>query len=228
MKITNFLATAFVFVLLLGALWLWFMPTSLNKAPEISLPIIDGRKIDLQELQGQPVLVTFWSTTCSGCLKEMPHLVELYEEFAPQGLEIIGIAMYYDPPNQVLNMSKHRNIPYPIALDIKGQAAQAFGNVTQFASENLSCLFSCPQLSFVYGATEFVCLPKFLVTFSNESVISCFPWMCLDLTFNAEAPTSFLSRHQVFSAKRLKSFGNFCMNRGSMQGWIVPLQNRSG
>ena len=37
--------------------------------------------------------------------------------------------MSYDKPSHVLSMRKARNIPYPVALDIHGAAAQAFGNV---------------------------------------------------------------------------------------------------
>jgi peroxiredoxin len=59
----------------------------------------------------------------------MPQLIELYDELAPQGLEIIAIAMNYDPPNRVLAMSKARNIPYPIALDLHAAAAAAFGKI---------------------------------------------------------------------------------------------------
>jgi len=110
--------------------WVWLTPGTPSTAPDVALKIIDGRKIELKKLKGQPVLVTFWATTCAGCAKEMPHLVTLYEEFAPQGLEIIGIAMSYDPPNQVLEMTKRKQIPYPIALDIDGSVANAFGNVT--------------------------------------------------------------------------------------------------
>ena len=117
-------------VTLLGALaWLWFAPASLKTSPDISLMTIKGEEIQLASLRGKPLLVTFWATTCPGCIKEMPHLIELYDELAPQGLEIIGIAMDYDPPNRVLAMSKARNIPYPIALDIHADAARAFGNV---------------------------------------------------------------------------------------------------
>jgi len=117
-------------VTLLGALaWLWFAPASLKTSPDISLLTIKGEEIQLAGLQGKPVLVTFWATTCPGCIKEIPHLIELYDELAPQGLEIIGITMDYDPPNRVLAMSKARNIPYPIALDIHADAARAFGNV---------------------------------------------------------------------------------------------------
>ena len=82
-----------------------------------------------KELRGKPVLVNFWATTCPGCIKEMPHLVKLYNELSPSGLEVIGIAMSYDPPNQVIALADRRKIPYPIALDIKGEAAQAFGDV---------------------------------------------------------------------------------------------------
>ena len=129
MKTREALITLFA-VTLLGALaWLWFAPASLKTSPDISLLTIKGEEIQLAGLQGKPVLVTFWATTCPGCIKEIPHLIELYDELAPQGLEIIGITMDYDPPNRVLAMSKARNIPYPIALDIHADAARAFGNV---------------------------------------------------------------------------------------------------
>ena len=129
MKTREALLTLFA-VTLLGALaWLWFAPASLKTSPDISLMTIKGEEIQLASLRGKPLLVTFWATTCPGCIKEMPHLIELYDELAPQGLEIIGIAMDYDPPNRVLAMSKARNIPYPIALDIHADAARAFGNV---------------------------------------------------------------------------------------------------
>lgn len=115
------------FALALGALWL--APAGIKQAPALELSIIDGRTLRLAELRGRPVLVTFWATTCAGCIREIPHLVNLYEELGPQGLEIIGIAMYYDPPNQVVEMTRRREIPYPVALDVQAEAARAFGNV---------------------------------------------------------------------------------------------------
>ena len=129
MKTWKALITLFTVVLLGTLTWLWFAPTGLKTSPDISLMTIKGEEIHLASLQGKPLLVTFWATTCPGCIKEIPHLIELYDELAPQGLEIIGIAMDYDPPNRVLAMSKTRNIPYPIALDIHADAARAFGNV---------------------------------------------------------------------------------------------------
>ena len=117
-------------VTLLGVLaYSWLAPAGLTTRPDIGLMIIDGEELQLASLQGRPVLVTFWATTCRSCVSEMPHLIELYNELAPRGLEIIAIAMDYDPPNRVLAMREARNIPYPIALDIHAEAARAFGNI---------------------------------------------------------------------------------------------------
>jgi peroxiredoxin len=122
------LVTAVILAAAAG-LGLLLIPDDLDKAPDISLNFIDGRSIEFNSLQGKPLLVTFWSTTCSKCIQEMPHLIELYEELNKNGFEIIGIAMSYDPPNRVVELSERKNIPYPIALDIDGSASKAFGNI---------------------------------------------------------------------------------------------------
>lgn len=120
-----------VLVLLLAAGYYWLNPARLQAAPSVDFKIVDGRTLNLSQLQGQPVLVVFWATTCPGCIEEMPHLIELYQELAPQGLEIIAVAMAYDPPNQVLEMRQRKQIPYPIALDVQGKLAIAFGDIQQ-------------------------------------------------------------------------------------------------
>ncbi len=124
------LITALTLLTIIGLSSILLLPDGLTRAPDVALRIIDGRQIDLKTLHGQPVLVTFWATTCIVCAREIPHLKAIYEEFSPKGLEIFGVAMAYDPPNQVLEMTKQKNIPYPIALDIDGNVAIAFGNVS--------------------------------------------------------------------------------------------------
>ncbi len=129
MRKQEFIIATFVVVLFSTIAFLWFGPSGIQQAPDIELTTIDGNKIDLKTLKGKPVLVTFWATSCPGCIKEMPHLIELYQELHNKGLEIIGIAMPYDRPDHVLEMRKRKNIPYPIVLDIKGEAVNAFGHV---------------------------------------------------------------------------------------------------
>lgn len=123
------LTGSFISLLVLLTAWLWISPTGITFAPEIAFKTIDGRQINLRELRGHPVIVTFWATTCPGCMKEIPHLVSLYNELSGDGLEIIGVAMSYDPPNQVVEFTNSRKLPYPISLDVDGSIASAFDNV---------------------------------------------------------------------------------------------------
>ena len=120
-----------LFALLLGSVlaWLWFSPGGLKEAPAVTATTLDGRTLALQELRGRPVLVTFWATSCPGCVKEIPHLVELHHELAPRGFEIVAFAMEYDPADQVREMATRRGLPYVVALDSRGEAAKAFGDV---------------------------------------------------------------------------------------------------
>lgn len=129
MKKLSVIAATLSIIIGLVAVYLWLVPLAPKTAPDISLNVIDGRKIDLKSLQGKPLLVTFWATSCATCLQEMPHLVALYDELNKDGFEIVGIAMPYDPPNRVVALANQKNIPYPIVLDIDGSAVRAFGDV---------------------------------------------------------------------------------------------------
>jgi peroxiredoxin len=113
---------------LLLALWFWQYST-LVSAPDVTFTTITGKKIELRKLQGKPIIVTFWATDCASCIKEIPRLIELYNQFHPKGLEIIAVAMYYDPPNHVVNMTKAKQLPYDVALDLKAEHAFAFSQV---------------------------------------------------------------------------------------------------
>ena len=129
MKIRGMLAAFGAVALLAMFGYLLLTPVGLSHRPDISLATISGQRLQLSSYRGRPLLVTFWATSCPGCLREMPHLIELYHELHPRGLEIIAVAMAHDPPDRVLAMSRARRIPYPVALDIDSNAAQAFGDV---------------------------------------------------------------------------------------------------
>lgn len=130
MKTKDILITLFAVAILSSIIYLWTVPSGLQKAPDITLQLIDGKKLKLLSLRGKPILVTFWATSCPGCIKEMPHLIELHEELHAKGLEIIGIAMPQDRPDYVMEMVKQKKIPYLISFDLKGEAVRAFGNVS--------------------------------------------------------------------------------------------------
>ena len=98
-------------------------------APASTFTTLEGRQIALDDLRGKVVLVNFWATSCPGCIKEMPGMVETYNAYKDRGFEIVAVAMSYDPPNYVANYVQTRQLPFPVALDVKGEHARAFGNV---------------------------------------------------------------------------------------------------
>lgn len=102
----------------------------LNNAVEnVGFTTLKGENLSLEKLRGKPVLVTFWATDCDNCLKEIPFFIDLYERYHTQGLEILGVSMYYDPPNLVVEFNKLRPLPYLLTLDIEAKFSKAFGNV---------------------------------------------------------------------------------------------------
>jgi len=98
-------------------------------APLSTFTTLDGTQIDIDDLRGKVVLVNFWATSCPGCIKEMPGMIETYKQYRDRGLEIVAVAMRYDPPNYVVNFVQTRQLPFPVALDVDGAHARAFGNV---------------------------------------------------------------------------------------------------
>jgi peroxiredoxin len=131
MKLNRYTISALCIIVLIVCYQ--FLPTPgpgpVTTAPNVVFTAMDGNEIALDSLRGKPVIISFWSTSCQVCIEEMPALFALYERFHPQGLEIIGITMPYDPPDHVLNMINRRGIPYPVVLDLMGKYAAAFGQV---------------------------------------------------------------------------------------------------
>jgi len=100
-----------------------------ERAPQVQFTLIGAEPVQTAQLLGRPLIVNFWATTCSICRHEMPKLAELYREFHPRGLAMIGVAMPYDPPNLVAEFVQRSRLPYPVSLDIDGEIVEAFGDI---------------------------------------------------------------------------------------------------
>jgi peroxiredoxin len=98
-------------------------------APEVTFTTLTGQKISSQSLRGKVVMVNFWATSCTTCVREMPQMVETYNKFKGQGLEFVAVAMKYDPPNYVINFTETRQLPFTVALDSTGEIAKAYNDV---------------------------------------------------------------------------------------------------
>jgi thiol-disulfide isomerase/thioredoxin len=52
----------------------------------------EGRVWDFSQRQGRLILLDFWGSWCTPCLRSMPELIRLQQAYRTQGLEVIGIA----------------------------------------------------------------------------------------------------------------------------------------
>ena len=123
---------------------------------DFSLQQLGGGEVSLSDYLGQWVVVNYWATWCTPCLKEIPDLSELHQERSD--LTVLGLAFedledsdfdefledfevsypilkvdVYQPPEP---FGAPRALPTTIILDKQGRAVKAFlGPVTREAIE---------------------------------------------------------------------------------------------
>jgi cytochrome c biogenesis protein CcmG, thiol:disulfide interchange protein DsbE len=95
-----------------------------GEAPDFLLPRIDGEAghIGLTALRGKVVLLDFWATWCMPCVRMMPTLHGLYQEWQPRGVEFVGINADGSGarPEDVTVFLKQRPRSYPMVIDGDG------------------------------------------------------------------------------------------------------------
>lgn len=91
----------------------------LGKPLELGFTAVDGRKVNLAELEDKVVLIDFWATTCLPCVRNLPSLKVLYTKYKPEGLEVIGISL--DSDKDVLTSFIQKNeLLWPQYFDAAG------------------------------------------------------------------------------------------------------------
>ena len=80
--------------------------------PPIGLPDLDGKEVDLHQLEGKVVLVDFWASWCGPCREEMPVLEALHKKYADEGLVIIGVNID-SSAKKMKNFLKGASVTFP-------------------------------------------------------------------------------------------------------------------
>lgn len=89
--------------------------------PALTLPDAARRRVELTRLTaGRPALVNVWATWCGPCVKEMPMLDAFHRAQAPNGVQVVGIAL--DDAAAVRDFMSRHGIGYTSLVDVPGKA----------------------------------------------------------------------------------------------------------
>ncbi len=120
----SLLCTGLILVLSWGAR----AEDKLSKAPNFTLPSLEGKKVELKSLLGKgPVFIHFWATWCKPCLEELPHLDRMGQAYKDKGLVMVAIAI--DDPksaNKVKPLVKSRRYQFLVLLDTAQEVANLY------------------------------------------------------------------------------------------------------
>ena len=97
--------------------------------PGFELPDLDGNTRMVSEWDGEVIVINFWATWCSPCLKEIPEFVALQNDLGDAGLQFIGIALEAEA-GPVRDYTDRLKVNYPILIgeDVVMQLGRAYGN----------------------------------------------------------------------------------------------------
>lgn len=90
-----------------------------NPSPNFDYPNVSGEKVALSDFKGKLVYIDVWATWCGPCIREIPSLKALAEDYKDQDLAIVSISI--DPAKdhgKWLNMVKEKDLQgYQIFAD---------------------------------------------------------------------------------------------------------------
>ena len=87
---------------------------------EFELKDLENKSHTLSDYRGKVVLVNFWASWCSPCIREMPSLQRLANHFKDRPFEILAVSVS-EQRARVIRQAKRINVDFTILLDKKGE-----------------------------------------------------------------------------------------------------------
>jgi thiol-disulfide isomerase/thioredoxin len=93
---------------------------------QLKLNTFDDKLMDISKYKGRVILLNFWASWCRPCVKEIPSLVRLQQQFDHDDFNIITINVG-ESKEQIVEFMKKVKLELPIMLDADGQAVKDWG-----------------------------------------------------------------------------------------------------
>jgi thiol-disulfide isomerase/thioredoxin len=93
---------------------------------------LNSDPLTISELKGNVVLIQFWTFACINCQRTLPYIVQWHQQYAEQGLKVIGVHTpefaFEREINNIKNALEEHKITYPVPLDDEFKTWKAYEN----------------------------------------------------------------------------------------------------
>jgi thiol-disulfide isomerase/thioredoxin len=93
---------------------------------------LNSPPLSTADLKGSVVLIQFWTFACINCQRTLPYITKWHQQYAAQGLKVVGIhtaefAFERDANNIKKALQQHK-ITYPVPVDNEYKTWNAYDN----------------------------------------------------------------------------------------------------
>jgi peroxiredoxin len=97
-------------------------------APALRLPDLSGQEQTLASYKGKIVVLNFWATWCVPCRKEMPAFIQIQNEYAAWGVQVVAAsADTAETQGQVVKFVREKKLSFPVWTGATTDHMLAFG-----------------------------------------------------------------------------------------------------
>lgn len=100
-----------------------------DRAPDFTLPTIDGQETSLSQYRGKIVMLNFWQSSCPACVQETPYIQAVFDGWPGDKLKILAVSVE-ERPVFVQTFLDTRGLTFPVLLD----SDSAISNTYQVSS----------------------------------------------------------------------------------------------
>jgi thiol-disulfide isomerase/thioredoxin len=100
----------------------------LGATPDFAFTAFDGTEVTSEGLGGRVVVLNFWATWCGPCKLEMPALQSLHEDFADEGVVVLGLSTDVGSDEPIRSFLDERGISYSVGR-ASNEHRRAFGGI---------------------------------------------------------------------------------------------------
>ncbi len=97
-----------------------------QEVKDFTLESVDGQRVSLSDFKGKVVLLVFGFSRCPYCVKEIPTLNKLHEEYAGKDFKIVYVNLS-EGMHYVKDFVKRAGIKYLTLVDVNGTTAMMYG-----------------------------------------------------------------------------------------------------